>query len=454
VGRELSVELSCRWPIAQDAEESGDKSPHSKGISIVSGLEGAKEEPLAKALRREEREPLMIRLRYATVAFLLLGVITAAGVAMGVGEPPAHAAPHKARVEKSTIGQMPDGTEVDQYTLTNVHGLEVKVLTLGAMITTVKVPGREGKLESVTLYKDPPEEYLKRPTVMGAIVGRYANRIAGAKFTLNGVEYELSANAGKNHIHGGKRGFHTIVWDARPIEDEKAVGVELTHTSPDGHEGYPGTLEVKVVYQLTNLDELRMEYTARTDRPTHVNLTNHAYWNLGGADSGEVLNHVLMLNAGRYLPFGEGKIPLGELRSVEGTCMDFTKPKTIGSRVDQVEGKAYDHCYVLNKEPGRRLSLCARVVEPESGRVMEVYTTQPGVQLYTGNRRGPCLETQHFPGSPNQPVFPSTVLRPGQTYHEVTVHKFAIETTASVSGLGARVIIQAEDEEGLGIRIP
>jgi aldose 1-epimerase len=349
---------------------------------------------------------------------------------------------------------MPDGTQVDQYTLTNTHGLEVKVLTYGAMITTVKVPDHEGKLGVVTLHLNPPDEYLKRRSVMGTIVGRYANRIAGAKFTLDGVEYALSANARKNHIHGGRNGFHTIVWDAKPIEDEKGVGVELTHTSPDGHEGYPGTLDVKVVYQLTSFNELRMEYTARTDKPTHVNLTNHAYWNLAGADSGEVLDHLLMLNADRYLPFGEGKIPLGELRSVKGTCMDFTERKTIGSRVDQVEGKAYDHCYVLNKKPGERMSLCARVVEPKSGRVMEVYTTQPGVQLYTGNRRGFCLETQHFPDSPNQPHFPSTVLRPGETYHEVTVHKFAIETTANISGRKVRVIIDAAEEENLGIVAP
>ena len=399
-------------------------------------------------MRRSQIRPGIV------AALAVLAAITwSAGVGPGMGGSRANAAPQKARVEKSTIGEI-DGTPVDQYTLTNANGLEVKVLTYGAMITTVKVPDRDGKLESVTLYKDPPQEYLKRPTVMGAIVGRYANRIAGAKFTLDGVEFALSPNAGKNHIHGGKRGFHTIVWDAKPIEDEKGVGVELTHTSPDGHEGYPGTLQVNVVYKLTNVDELRMEYTARTDKPTHVNLTNHAYWNLGGADSGEVLDHVLLLNADRYLPFGEGKIPLGELRSVEGTCMDFTKPKTIGSRVDQVEGKAYDHCYVLNKEPGERMSLCARVVEPKSGRAMEVYTTQPGVQLYTGNRRGLCLETQHFPDSPNQPHFPSTVLRPGQTYHEVTVHKFALRSCLSITGIKPRIIIEAEEDESLGIVAP
>jgi len=337
------------------------------------------------------------------------------------------AAAETATIEKSTIGETPDGTEVDQYTLTNAGGLEVKVLTYGAMITTVKVPDRNGKLASVTLYRDPPEEYLGRPTVMGAIVGRYANRIAGARFTLDGVEHELSRNMGKkHHIHGGTRGFHTVVWDAKPIEDAEGVGVELTHTTPDGHEGYPGTLAVTVVYKLTNDNRLRMEYTARTDKPTHVNLTNHAYWNLAGADSGDMLSQVLLLNADQYLPYGEAKMPTGEIRGVKGTCMDFTTPQAIGSRIDQVQGGDYDHCYVLNKRPGERLSLCARAVDPGSGRVMEVYTTQPGVQLYTGNRRGFCLETQHFPDSPNQPRFPSTVLRPGETYHEVTIHKFSI----------------------------
>jgi len=349
------------------------------------------------------------------VAWGTIGLAIGGGIARG------------ATVEKELVGRTPGGERVDLYTLTNAQGLEVKVINRGAMITSVRAPDREGKFESVALYFDPPQEYLKRRTVQGAIVGRYANRIAGARFTLDGVEHRISANAGKNHIHGGRNGFHTIVWDARPIDDADGVGVKLKHTSPDGHEGYPGTVAVEVVYKLTAANELKMEYTARTDKPTHLNLTNHAYWNLAGADSGDMLDQVLFLNADRYLPFGEKKIPLGELRSVKGNCMDFTEPKTIGSRIDQVEGGDYDHCYVLNKEPGSRLSLSARVVDPKSGRVMEVFTTQPGVQLYTGNRRGFCLETQHFPNSPNEPDFPSTVLRPGEAYHEVTIHKFSVE---------------------------
>jgi aldose 1-epimerase len=345
-----------------------------------------------------------------------------------------------ASVEKSTIGRIPDGTEVDEYTLVNSGKLEVKILTYGAMITSVKVPDREGNFESVALYIDPPQEYLKRRSVLGTIVGRFANRIAGAKFTLDGEEHALSPNAGGNHIHGGRNGFHTLVWSAKPIRNDQCVGVELTHTSPDGHEGYPGTLDVTVRYTLSNENDLSMEYLAKTDKPTHVNLTNHAYWNLAGAGSGDVFDQVLMLNAGRYLPVGEKKIPLGELRSVKGTPMDFTKPMPIGSRIKQVDDENYDHCYVLNKRPGERLSLAARAVDPKSGRVMEVFTTQPGVQLYTaggmrlkagnvsyGSHSAFCLETQHFPDSPNHPNFPSTVLRPGETYHQVTIHKFSVD---------------------------
>ena len=344
------------------------------------------------------------------------------------------------QIEQSTAGQMPDGTQVDLYTLINANGLEVKVLTYGAMITSVKVPDRDGNFASVTLYLDPAEDYLGRRTVMGAIVGRYANRIAGAKFTLDGAEHALVPNASGNHIHGGRNGFHTIVWEATPVRDARSVGVKLRHTSPDGHEGYPGTLDVTVTYKLTNDDELKMEYLARTDKPTHVNLTNHAYWNLAGAGSGNVLDQVLMLNADRYLPADEKKIPSGELAGVQGGPMDFTEPHSIGSRIDLVEDANYDHCYVLNKRPGEELSLAARAVDPESGRVMEVYTTQPGVQLFTAARMklksgrvsyGPyggfCLETQHFPDSPNRPHFPSTVLRPGETYRQVTIHKFLVQ---------------------------
>ena len=300
------------------------------------------------------------------------------------------------------------------------------------------LPDRHGNLDDVTLYLDTLGEYLEGHPLFGSVVGRFANRIAGGSFTIDGVEHKLFAGRSGNHIHGGKVGFQKLVWDAVPIREANSVGVVLSLVSPDGDEGYPGKLDVKVAYKLTNDNELVMDYTAVTDKPTHVNLTNHAYWNLAGAGSGDVLDHQLMLNANYYLPTDEQKIPLGNLAPVRGTPMDFTKPKTLGSRIDQVPG-GYDHCYVLSKGPNERLSLCARVVEPKSGRVMEVYTTQPGVQLYTANglssrfgaggfsygpHHGLCLETQHYPDSPNKPQFPTTVLRPGETYHEVTVHKF------------------------------
>jgi aldose 1-epimerase len=345
------------------------------------------------------------------------------------------------RVESSGFGKMPDGTAVDLYTLTNARGLQAKVISYGATLIGVNAPDRNGKFENVTLYLDSFDDYLRGHPFFGSVVGRYANRIAAARFQIDGVEYKLTANSGANHIHGGKEGFQRAVWKAEPLREGDAVGVKLTHLSPDGEAGYPGTLEATVTYKLTGNDELILDYTARTDKPTHVNLTNHAYWNLAGAGSGDVLRHVLMLNADGYLPTDKTKIPLGEIKSVEATPMDFRQPQTIGSRIEEVEDRNYDHCYVLSKQPGERLSLAARLVEPGSGRVMEVQTTQPGVQLYTakglssklraggksyGPYHGVCLETQHFPDSPNRPAFPSTVLRPGQTYHEITIYKFSI----------------------------
>ncbi len=332
-------------------------------------------------------------------------------------------------VDKQVYGKMPDGTEVDLYTLTNANGIEAKVMTLGATLTTVKIPDRNGKLDVVTLHKDSFDGYLRGHPLFGSVVGRFANRIANAQFTIDNVEHKLTPNAGKHHIHGGGReeGFAWQVWKGQPVEEEGSAGVKLTLVSPDGQAGFPGQLKATVTYKLTKDNVLIMDYTAKTDRPTHVNLTNHAYWNLAGADSGDVLGHVLTLNADRFLPSDKVKMPTGEIRGVEGSEMDFTEPKPIGSRVEQTERGYYDHCYVLNKEPGERLSLCARVVEPRTGRVMEVRTTQPGVQLYTGNRNGFCLETQHYPNAPNEPKFPSTLLCPGETYHEVTIHHFSTE---------------------------
>jgi len=336
-------------------------------------------------------------------------------------------------VEKARVGKMPGGAAVHEYTLTNANGLEAKVLTYGATLTTVKVPDRNGKLDS--LYLDSVEDYQKGHPLFGSVVGRFANRIAGAKFTIDGVEHNVTPNAGQNHIHGGRQGFHKLLWNAESIRGKDRAAVRLRHSSPDGNEGYPGRLDVTVTYTLTNDNELIMDYTATTDRPTVLNLTNHAYWNLAGAGSGDVLDHVLMLNADKFLPSDQAKIPTGEIKSVKGTVMDFTRPEAIGSRIKQVVGENYDHCYVLNKKPGQRLSLAARVVEPKTGRIMEVLTTQPGVQLYTAKHlssklktsrfayapyHGLCLETQHYPDAPNKPSFPPTTLRPGQTFKHTT----------------------------------
>lgn len=349
----------------------------------------------------------------------------------------------KARVERSLFGQTSDGAEVHLYTLTNAGGWEAQVMTLGATLVCFKMPDRHGKLDNVTLRLDALDDYLRGHPLFGSVVGRYANRIAGAKFTIDGVEHKLTPNAGPHHIHGGSRGaFHRAVWDASPVHDSGGVAVRLTHVSPDGDEGYPGKLRATVTYRLTDDNELVIDYAAQTDRPTHVNLTNHAYWNLGGAGSGDVLGHELLLGADRYLPADKAKIPTGEVRDVRGTPMDFTTARTIGSRIDQVEDRNYDHCYVVRKGPGQDRSLAARLSDPRSGRVMEVWTTQPGFQLYTakglsdrlkaegkpyGPYHGVCIETQHYPDAPNRPQFPSTLLRPGETYRQVTVHRFKVE---------------------------
>lgn len=344
----------------------------------------------------------------------------------------------KANVEKTQFGTMPDGRPVDLYTLTNANGAVVKITNYGAIITELHVPDRGGRLGDVVLGFDNLAQYLAGHPYFGCTVGRVANRIAGAKFTLDGTTYTLAANNGLNHLHGGLKGFDKVLWEAEPQE---GASVKFSYTSPDGEEGYPGNLAVTVLMRWTDQNELVIDYTATTDKPTPVNLTNHSYFNL--ACEGDVLGHVLMLSASQYTPTDAALIPTGEIKSVAGTPLDFTTPTPIGARFDQLDTKprGYDHNFVINRA-GKGLALAARVFEPKTGRVMEVFTTEPGIQLYTGNfldgslkgkygavyyqHTGFCLETQHFPDAVNKPTFPSIILRPGQTYHQTTVYKFSV----------------------------
>ena len=346
----------------------------------------------------------------------------------------------KMGIKREPFGQA-DGTDVELYTLSNDNGLKVKIMTYGATITAVEVPDRDGKIENVTLRRDSLDDYLAENPYFGSTIGRYGNRIAKGKFTLDGVEYTLAVNNEPNHLHGGAKGFDKVVWTAERVESEGSVGVKFSYVSPDGEEGYPGTLSAAVTYSLNNDNELKMDYTATTDKPTVCNLTNHSYWNLGPAAAGGILDHQMMINADGFLPVDDGLIPLGTVDPVKDTPMDFTEPKTIGARIDQVEG-GYDHCYVLNRKPEEEMCLVAKIVAPGNGRVMEIFTTEPAVQFYTGNfldgtitaagatyekNHAFCLETQHYPDSPNQPDFPTTVLRPGETYRHTTVHKFSTQ---------------------------
>ncbi len=346
-------------------------------------------------------------------------------------------------IEKGPFGQTPDGQEVKIITMTSPNGLRAKVITYGGILVSLEVPDKKGKLGDVVLGFDNLDDYVKKNPYFGAIAGRYANRIAKGKFVLDGVEYTLATNNGPNHLHGGIKGFDKVVWK---IEDTTATGdeaiVKLSYHSKDGEEGYPGNLDCTVTYTLTNDDRLKFSYEATTDKPTVLNLTNHSYWNLAGQGSSDILGHELMIDADRYTPVDEGLIPTGELKSVKDSPMDFTKAMTIGSRIKEIDIGGYDHNYVLNSSAGK-LALCARAYEPTSGRVMEIHTTEPGVQLYTGNfldgslvgKDGKaykkhyafCLETQHFPDSPNKPDFPSVALRPGEKYETTTVHKFSVK---------------------------
>ncbi|MEK0085629.1 aldose epimerase family protein [Benzoatithermus flavus] len=349
-------------------------------------------------------------------------------------------------LEKDTFGRLADGGVVERYRMTNARGTEVELLTLGGIITAIRVPDRAGRLGNVALGFARLEDYVARSPYFGALIGRYANRIAGARFTLDGQVYRLAANRGRNTLHGGATGFDKRLWQAEEVAAPDGPAVALVYRSPDGEEGYPGNLDVRVICTLTDGDELRIDYRAETDRPTIVNLTNHTYFNLEGEGSGDVLGHELMLAASAYLPTDAEQIPTGEVASVTGTPFDFRAPKPIGAEIragheQLARGRGYDHCFVLDKAASGELSLAARVRAPGSGRVLEVLTTQPGIQFYTGNyldgtligaggriyrqSDGFCLETQHFPDSPNQPQFPSTVLRPGEVFASTTVYRFS-----------------------------
>lgn len=343
----------------------------------------------------------------------------------------------KMDVKKDLFGRLPDGTQVEIYTLSNMNGLKARIMTYGAILVSLEVPDRSGRLGDVVLGYDALDGYVKNNPYFGAIVGRYGNRIAKGRFTLDGAVYKLAVNNGENHLHGGLKGFDKVVWEAEPRMEDNGIGVKFTYLSKDGEEGYPGNLEVIVHYVLTNDDELRISYEAAADKATPVNLTHHSYFNLEGG-ARDILGHELMLAADRYTPVDQGLIPTGELAPVQGTPMDFTTPMTIGSRIAKVEG-GYDHNYVLNKADVAT-GLAARLADPTSGRVMEITTTEPGIQFYSGNfldgtitgKGGPvykkhfglCLETQHFPDSPNHPNFPSTILLPGRVLKSLTIHKF------------------------------
>jgi aldose 1-epimerase len=354
------------------------------------------------------------------------------------------AAPAKAGVSRGSFGKMPDGASVDIYTLTNTHGVEIKALTYGGIIQSLRVPDKAGRFSDVVLGFDGLAGYLAEHPFFGAIIGRYGNRIGKARFTLDGRTYKLAANNGPNHLHGGVRGFDKVLWNAEQAKTGEGPAVAFTRTSPDGEEGYPGNLNVRVTYTLTDKNELIVDYHATTDKATPVNLTQHSYFNLAGQASGTILGHELMLNADRYTPVDDTLIPTGELAPVEGTPFDFRKSTAVGARINQdhpqlEHGLGYDHNWVLNRQ-GSGLQLAARVHEPKTGRTLEISTTEPGIQFYAGNfldgkltgkeqavyrhRTGFCLETQHFPDSPNKPQFPSTILEPGAEYRSRTVFTF------------------------------
>lgn len=389
-----------------------------------------------KTMKALPKYPLVTGLSLLLTVILLL-----AGCKTGTKEDQSAAKENpECKVEKSFFGLMPDGDSVMLFTLTNEKDIVVKITNFGGIITEIHTPDKNGKSGNIALGFDNLDQYLAGHPNFGALIGRFGNRIANARFTLDGETYQLAANNGKNTLHGGIKGFDDVLWDAEVIECDARAALQLTYISPDGEEGYPGTLTTVVTYELL-MDQLFITYEAETDKATPVNLTNHTYFNLAG--EGTILDHLLYINASRYTPVNDELIPTGEIANVEGTPFDFRKPGAIGDRIDEVGGDpgGYDHNFVLDKSQEEKI-LAAKLMDPKSGRFLEVITSEPGMQFYTGNflngtlksgntvfvkNSGLCLETQHFPDSPNQPGFPNTILRPGEKFTSQTIFRFGVE---------------------------
>lgn len=402
-------------------------------------------------------------MRFGASGFLVVGLTVAFGLSSGCGgssgggsgtaAPKTEAtgakpAEGKAGLTKKEFGKTKDGAAVDLYTMTNRHGIQVGVINYGATVQSIRTPDRDGKMADIALGFDTLDGYLGTHPYFGAVVGRYGNRVAKGHFKLDGKDYKLAINNGENSLHGGLKGFDKVVWTARDASaDAGSPAVELTYLSKDGEEGYPGNLTVTVRYTLTDDDEVRIDYTAKTDKTTVTNITNHSYFNLAGAGSGDILKHQMTLHASKFTPVDAGLIPTGELKPVKGTPFDFTTATAIGARIDGDDqqlkfGLGYDHNWVIDQKAPGELTLAAEVSDAASGRTLQVSTTEPGVQFYTGNfldgtikgkdgkvyakRNGLCLETQHFPDSPNHPAFPTTTLKPGETRTSRTVWKFGV----------------------------
>ncbi len=346
---------------------------------------------------------------------------------------------------KEAYGQV-DGKDVDIYTLTNKNNLEMKVTNYGCTVTSLIVPDKDGNLDDIVLGFKTVDQYVKESPYFGCAVGRFGNRIALGKFSIDGTDYTLATNNGANHLHGGLKGFDKVIWNAEPKETDDGPAIMFTHVSKDMDEGYPGNLNVTIIYTLTDDNEFKIEYSATTDKATHCNLTHHTYFNLAGDDAGDILGHELTVTADHYTPVDAGLIPTGELETVKGTPFDFTSPHVIGERIgvlkEGVENGGYDHNFCLNNKDGS-VALAAKVYDPKTGRIMEISTTEPAIQFYSGNfldgtlvgktdskyqqHDGFCLETQHFPDAPNQPTFPTTLLKPGETYGHIIIHKFSVK---------------------------